>query len=205
MFKIIKENKVLGIVSNPTWVRMQDNGCYGLTIEDNAQGIALNGTVYHVNGKPDLNGAETVSIEEVDDGIYVNSLTALLSDPNDLRNSEQFRKAVQMFAGSLDEDSAMVVATIYDPYQVDHTYAVGDYFTYGVNNVGDPQLYKVVQAHTSQADWKPDQLPAPHRNYTSFSYRFVVSRHRQISPQKPLSSLKSPACFEKKHEPINSG
>ena len=44
MFKIIKENKVLGIVSNPTWVRMQDNGCYGLTIEDNAQGIALNGT-----------------------------------------------------------------------------------------------------------------------------------------------------------------
>ena len=82
MFKIIKENKVLGIVSNPTWVRMQDNGCYGLTIEDNAQGIALNGTVYHVNGKPDLNGAETVSIEEVDDGIYANSLTALLSDPN---------------------------------------------------------------------------------------------------------------------------
>ena len=92
--------------------------------------------------------------------MYADSLTALLSDPNDLRNSEQFRKAVQMFAGSLDEDSAMVVATIYDPYQVDHAYAVGDYFTYGVNNVGDPQLYKVVQAHTSQADWKPDQLPA---------------------------------------------
>ena len=136
MYKIIKEDKVLGIVSNPTWVRMQDNGCYGLTIEDNAQGIALNGTVYHVNGKPDLNGAETVSIEEVDDGIYANSLTALLSDPNDLRNSEQFRKAVQMFAKSLDEDSAMMIATIYDPYQVGHAYAVGDYFTYGVNGVG---------------------------------------------------------------------
>ena len=55
------------------------------------------------------------------------SLTALLTDPNDLRNSEQFRKAVQMFAKSLDEDSAMVVATIYDPYQVGHAYAVGDY------------------------------------------------------------------------------
>lgn len=64
-----------------------------------------------------------------------------------------------MFAKSLDEDSAMVVATIYDPYQVGHAYAVGDYFTYGVNGVGDPQLYKVVQAHTSQADWKPDALP----------------------------------------------
>ena len=160
MYKIIKKDTVLGIVSNLTWVRMQDNGCYGLTVEDNAQGIALNGTVYHVNGHPELDGVETVSVEEVDDGVYANSLTALLTDPNDLRNSEQFRKAVQMFAKSLDEDSAMVVATIYDPYQVDHAYAVGDYFTYGMNGVGDPQLYKVVQAHTSQADWKPDTLPA---------------------------------------------
>ena len=96
----------------------------------------------------------------MDDGVYASSLTALLTDPNDIRNSEQFRKAVQMFAKSLDEDSAMMIATIYDPYQVDHAYAVGDYFTYGVNGVGDPQLYKVVQAHTSQVDWKPDTLPA---------------------------------------------
>lgn len=160
MYKIIKKDAVLGIVSNLTWVCMQENGCYGLTVEDNAQGIALNGTVYHVNGHPELDGAETVSVEEVDDGVYASSLTALLTDPNDLRNSEQFRKAVQMFAKSLDEDSAMMIATIYDPYQVDHAYAVGDYFTYGVNGVGDPQLYKVVQAHTSQADWKPDTLPA---------------------------------------------
>lgn len=160
MYKIIKKDAVLGIVSNLTWVCMQENGCYGLTVEDNAQGIALNGTVYHVNGHPELDGAETVSVEEVDDGVYASSLTALLTDPNDIRNSEQFRKAVQMFAKSLDEDSAMVVATIYDPYQVGHAYAVGDYFTYGVNGVGDPQLYKVVQAHTSQADWKPDTLPA---------------------------------------------
>ena len=160
MYKIIKKDAVLGIVSNLTWVCMQENGCYGLTVEDNAQGIALNGTVYHVNGHPELDGAETVSVEEVDDGVYASSLTALLTDPNDLRNSEQFRKAVQMFAKSLDEDSAMMIATIYDPYQVGHAYAVGDYFTYGVNGVGDPQLYKVVQAHTSQADWKPDAQAA---------------------------------------------
>ncbi|MBM6926749.1 carbohydrate-binding protein [Pseudoflavonifractor phocaeensis] len=29
--------------------------------------------------------------------------------------------------------------------------------SYGTNQVGDPQLYKVVQAHTSQADWLPGQ------------------------------------------------
>ena len=58
MYKIIKKDAVLGIVSNLTWVCMQENGCYGLTVEDNAQGIALNGTVYHVNGHPELAGAD---------------------------------------------------------------------------------------------------------------------------------------------------
>lgn len=160
MYKIIKDNTILAIVGTPTWVRKQDNGCYGLTTEDDAQGVALNGTVYHANGHPELDGTETVSVVEVDDGLYANSLTALLFDPTELKNAEQFRKVVQLFAGSLDEEKAQTVASVYDPYEVDHAYVVGDYFTYGVNNVGDPQLYKVVQPHTSQADWKPDQLPA---------------------------------------------
>jgi hypothetical protein len=62
-----------------------------------------------------------------------------------------------MFAQSLDDDKAMEVVAVFDPWQVNKTYAVGDYVTYGTNGVGDPQLYKVVQAHTSQADWTPDK------------------------------------------------
>lgn len=75
---------------------------------------------------------------------------------NRLQAAEQFRKALQMFAASLDDEKAMEVATIYDPWAVGKTYAVGEFLTYGENSVGDPQLYKVVQAHTSQADWTPD-------------------------------------------------
>lgn len=75
---------------------------------------------------------------------------------NRLQVAEQFRKALQMFAASLTDEKAMEVATIYDPWAVGRPYAVGDFFTYGENGVGDPQLYKVVQAHTSQADWTPD-------------------------------------------------
>lgn len=75
---------------------------------------------------------------------------------NRLQVAEQFRKALQMFAASLTDEKAMEVATIYDPWAVGKPYAVGDFFTYGENGVGDPQLYKVVQAHTSQADWTPD-------------------------------------------------
>ena len=79
---------------------------------------------------------------------------------NKLQVAEQFRRALQMFAASLDDEKAMEVATIYDPWQIDHQYSAGDFFTYGENSVGDPQLYKVAQEHTSQSDWKPDINPA---------------------------------------------
>ena len=75
---------------------------------------------------------------------------------NRMQVAEQFRKALQMFAASLDDEKAMEVATIYDLWEVGKAYAVGEFVTYGTNRVGDPQLYKVVQAHTSQADWTPD-------------------------------------------------
>ena len=73
-----------------------------------------------------------------------------------LQMAEQFRKALQMFAMSLNDEKAMEVATIYDPWIDGKSYSVGDFLTYGVNSVGEPQLYKVVQAHTSQADWTPN-------------------------------------------------
>ena len=77
---------------------------------------------------------------------------------NRLQVAEQFRKALQMFAASLTDEQAMEVATIYDPWVVNKAYSVDDFVLYGENSVGDPQLYKVVQAHTSQADWTPDTV-----------------------------------------------
>lgn len=79
---------------------------------------------------------------------------------NRMQAAEQFRKALQMFAASLDDEKAMEVATIYDPWTAGKNYIVGEFVTYGTNSVGDPQLYKVVQAHTAQADWTPDATPA---------------------------------------------
>lgn len=79
---------------------------------------------------------------------------------NKLQKAEQFRRAVQLFAASLSDESAMEVATIYDSWRAGQTYAAGVFLRYGENSVGDPQLYKVAQAHTSQADWTPDATPA---------------------------------------------
>ena len=79
---------------------------------------------------------------------------------NKLQMAEQFRKALQMFAAGLTDEQAMEVATVFDPWELNKAYSVGDFLTYGVNTVGDPQLYKVVQYHVSQADWTPDKTPA---------------------------------------------
>lgn len=77
---------------------------------------------------------------------------------NKLQMAEQFRRAMQLFAASLAEDQALEVATVFDPWKPGKVYKGGDYFTFGVNSVGDPQLYKVIEGkdHTSQAEWTPD-------------------------------------------------
>lgn len=75
---------------------------------------------------------------------------------NVLQYAEQFRKALQMFAQSLTDDQALSVATVFDTWETNKNYKTGDFITYGVNGVGDPQLYKVVQDHSSQENWTPD-------------------------------------------------
>ena len=65
-----------------------------------------------------------------------------------------------MFAATLTEEQALEIATVYPVWETDRAYDVGDIISYGLNSVGDPQLYKVVQAHTSQADWTPEATPA---------------------------------------------
>ena len=70
--------------------------------------------------------------------------------------AEQFRKAVQYFATTLPEEKALVVSSIFDEWVVNVKYVTGDWVAYGVNAVGDPQLYQVLQDHTSAAQWTPD-------------------------------------------------
>lgn len=75
---------------------------------------------------------------------------------NRLQAAEQFRKALQMFAASLTDEQAMQVAAVYDSFVVGKAYEEGEIFSYGTNEVGDPQLYRVAQAHTSQEQWLLD-------------------------------------------------
>ena len=76
---------------------------------------------------------------------------------NRLQAAEQLRRALQIFVATLTEEQALEIATVYPVWEANHAYQVGDIISHGTNATGDPQLYKVVQAHTSQADWIPGQ------------------------------------------------
>ena len=76
----------------------------------------------------------------------------------------ELRKAVQLFLASMDVDTQqedmLAVASVFPKYEVGKAYKIKDVFSYGKNAVGDPQLYQVLSAHTSAAEWTPDATPS---------------------------------------------
>lgn len=55
---------------------------------------------------------------------------------------------------AIPDDTAVDAVALFPEWEVGRLYAVGYRLRY------DGKLYKVVQAHTSQADWTPDAVPA---------------------------------------------
>ncbi len=83
-----------------------------------------------------------------------------------LQAATQLRRALQMFADTLTDARAMEVATLYPIWEPDAKYEAKQVLSYGLTAAGEPQLYRVAQRHTSQAEWTPDKTPAL---YTAFT------------------------------------
>lgn len=66
----------------------------------------------------------------------------------------RLRNLIRKAAESLTDEDALGGVELFKPWQTDTAYAVGERLRYA------DKLYRVVQAHTSQADWTPDITPA---------------------------------------------
>lgn len=79
---------------------------------------------------------------------------------NKVQAALELRKALQYFLETLDVDTQadkiLEVPSLFPKYKVGKAYAVKEIFSYGENEVGDPQLYQVLQDHTSTKEWAPD-------------------------------------------------
>lgn len=60
------------------------------------------------------------------------------------------RPIIENLAASLDDENALEAVELFPKWKVDTAYAIDDRVRY------DDVLYKVLQTHTSQADWTPD-------------------------------------------------
>lgn len=77
-----------------------------------------------------------------------------------MQSALEMRKALQMFVGTLDVETQLEqmleIPSVFPVYEVGKAYKTKEVFSYGVNSVGDPQLYQVLQDHTSAEQWTPD-------------------------------------------------
>lgn len=69
MYKIINaEGRELGMTEQPYYIRRSESGSYAPCSAKEAQGVALNGTPYHLFGCTAMEGLETVVLAETDAG-----------------------------------------------------------------------------------------------------------------------------------------
>ena len=71
-----------------------------------------------------------------------------------IERARALRPYIEKAAISLTDEDALQAVELFPQWVVEHAYLVGERLQY--NGV----LYRVVQAHTSQADWTPDITPA---------------------------------------------
>ena len=71
-----------------------------------------------------------------------------------IERARALRPYIEKAAISLTDEDALQAVELFPQWVVEHAYVVGERLQY--NGV----LYRVIQAHTSQADWTPDITPA---------------------------------------------
>lgn len=77
-----------------------------------------------------------------------------------LQRAEQLRRALQLYAESLSDETVMEIPGVFDAWKIGVQLRKDQLVTYGVNGVGDPQLYRVIQPHVAAEGWEPNKTKA---------------------------------------------
>ena len=77
-----------------------------------------------------------------------------------LKKASQLALRPLIVNGELSEEEMQEVIDVFPVYKVGVNYKAGDIFRH------NRSLYEVIQGHTSQDDWKPEDTPALYKNHT---------------------------------------
>ena len=118
-----------------------------------------------IDSKPgyDVETQDAIFVDYMDTGMYIRAMYEIVEiEPTEEEQMiEQTSKAMELLninfndlLPNLTDEQALQVPLMFPKWQAGKEYAVGDRVLYlGV-------LYKVLQAHTSQAGWEPDITPS---------------------------------------------
>ena len=98
---------------------------------------------YNTQGEVSVIIGKVTTVEEERDNLQ-SELSVLSAEHAEMQEN------VNILLPVLDDATALTVKSLYPDWEVGKAYSAGERFVY------DDMLYKVITAHTSQADWTPD-------------------------------------------------
>lgn len=94
MYKILKKDDytLLGLIEQPNFIKLQKNGCFNLTDEENAQGIVIDNQIYQLCGKNKLKGNyPKAKIIKIDNGEILASINEIQGNMDELLIDQEYR------------------------------------------------------------------------------------------------------------------
>ena len=155
MYEIRKDGALLALTEQVNYIRLHEGGFYLLCPEAEAQGVAVAGTPYHLQGRAEMQGCETVLVQETDAGAALQEATARAEA--DVKLSGQMQAAVKLYvqaATDIPDEQALEMPDLF--YTWDEVLEAGELLEANtILNLGG-QLYRVVQPVTPQEHQRPD-------------------------------------------------
>lgn len=155
MYEIRKDGALLALTEQVNYIRLHEGGFYLLCPEAEAQGVAVAGTPYHLQGRAEMQGCETVLVQETDAGRVLREEQAKAAA--EARMTGQMQAAVKLYvqkATDIQDEQALEMPDLF--YTWDEVLAAGQELAANTVLNLDGQLYRVVQAVTPQAHQRPD-------------------------------------------------
>ena len=155
MYEIRKDGALLALTEQVNYIRLHEGGFYLLCPEAEAQGVAVAGTPYHLQGRAEMQGCETVLVQETDAGAALQEATARAEA--DAKLSGQMQTAVKLYvqaATDIPDEQALEMPDLFKSW--DEVLEAGQELAANTVLNLDGQLYRVVQAVTPQAHQRPD-------------------------------------------------
>ena len=160
MYRIITPAGESILTDKVNYIRVHKSGTYLLTDVNRAEGVAHHGTPYLFKDGAQVAEVDSGELTQETAGLLNAMLTGEGQDMTKVKAALELRKALQLFLSTMDADTQaeemMSVSSVFPAYQVGNAYKAKQVFSYGTNSLGDPQLYQVLQDHTSAAEWTPD-------------------------------------------------